>query len=177
MELNKTTIEEAVIARVTDQVMDDWDWREQASSALATRIDKAFREGVDAMVNEAVAKAVADGFDHEYRKNADVFGKPSGETTTVRAELSKLISTYWTAKVDRYGKPASDGYGEKYTRAEWHMVQIMGEDFAKTMKQEAVNVAAHLKDGLRAQMRAGMDQVLNELFRVKSVQDKAEGRL
>lgn len=176
MELNKTTIEEAVIARVCDQIMDEWQWREQAREALAKRIDAAFKNGVDEVVDAAISKAVADGFDHEYRKAVDVFGKAAGETTTVRAELAKLVSGYWTQKVDKYGKPvSSDTYGDKITRAEWHMTQVCAADFTAAMKQEAVNVTAALKDGLRKELRASTDKMLSELFRVKSVQDKAEG--
>ena len=172
MELNKTTIEEAIISRVCDQIMDEWSWRDQARDALAKRIDAAFKAGVDEVVSAEVSKAVNEGFDREYTKAKDNFGTP-GEKTTIRKELSKLVDGYWSQTVDRYGKAAS-GYEGKMTRAEWHMLQVCGESFSEKMKQEAVNVAAGLKDGLRTQLRAHTDAMLNDLFRVRSTQDKAE---
>lgn len=174
MELNQNAIELAVVDRLTDQIMQDWDWRDQTKTALKSAIDTAFKGGIDAIVSETVAKAVQDGFDYEYQKATDVFGKPNGQTTTIRKELSKLIENYWTAKVDRSGKVSSDSYNTQ-TRAEWMMIQICGESFSKDLKQEVVNIAAGLKDGLRAQMRASMDVMLSELFHVRSSQDKAEG--
>ena len=54
MELNKTTIEEAVISRVCDQIMDEWSWRDQAREALSKRIDAAFKAGVDEVIEKGI---------------------------------------------------------------------------------------------------------------------------
>ena len=38
MEINKTTIEQAVIARLCDQIMDEWNWKEQARSGQIEQV-------------------------------------------------------------------------------------------------------------------------------------------
>lgn len=54
------------------------------------------------------------------------------------------------------------------------MTQICAEDFSKQMKDSAVNITGHLKDGLRNQMGKVMDDILSELFKVKSLQDQGK---
>jgi len=174
MEINNTTIEEAVIGRVCDQIMDEWSWRELAERALKDRIAAAFSAGVDEVVNATVKKAVMDGLDYEYDKDVDVFGKSKGGKTTVRAELARMVSDYWSQSVDKYGKPSSSSYDTKMTRAEWTMMHVCAADFSEAMKKEAVAVTGALKDGLRQQLRKSTDEMLNGLFRVKSLQDQAE---
>ena len=173
MNLDQAAIQAAVIDRVADEIQSDWDWKSDARAMIAKKIDDAFINGVAAVVTETVRLAVDAGFDHEYSKG-DVFGHHSGPKTTIRAELVKMIDGYWTQKVDRNGKPSDGGYGDKITRAEWHMIQVCGDSFSKDMKQEVVNIAAGFKDGLRAQLRGSMDKMLNDLFKVKSTQDATE---
>ena len=173
MELNPKTIQAAVVDRLAADLIDQWDWREEARTEMLKRIDVAFKAGVNTLLAETVQKAVQDGFDHAYTK-VDTFGRKNGETTNIRAELDRLITGYWTQIVDRNGKPSADSYGDKTTRAEWHMIQVCGEGFSKNLKQEVVNITAGFKDGLRVQLRGSMDKMLNDLFKVKSSQDAAE---
>ena len=119
----------------------------------------------------SIAKA---GFEREYQR-VDSFGSPTGEKTTIRAELEKLISGYWNAKVDDQGKP-SDAYYAKATRAEWLMAKMCAADFQGEMKQHVVNLGAGLKDSLRNELRSTLDRLLGEVFHVRSATDQAEGR-
>lgn len=46
--------------------------------------------------------------------------------------------------------------------------------FSAAMKQSALNVTGALKDGLRNQIGQQMDVLLNDLFRIKSLQDQGK---
>ena len=54
------------------------------------------------------------------------------------------------------------------------MAQICAKDFSDQMKSAAVSVTASLKDGFRAQLAKHVDGLLDELFRVKSIQDQGK---
>lgn len=174
MQIDQEAIQAAIIERASSDILDQWDWRDEARAMVRARIDKAFAEGLDQIVTDTINAAVQAGFDHEYRR-IDRFGRPEGPVTTIRRELNDLITNYWQQKVDKAGKPADSAYGTT-TRAEYLMVQICGASFSDQVKQEAVNVAATMKDSLREQLRANTDRMLGELFRVRSVCDKEEGR-
>lgn len=135
------------------------------------RIDRLFAESADAMISEALDKAIKDGFEREYNK-LTAWGEREGEPTTISKELEKIVSRYWSEKVDGRGKP-SDGYGA-ITRAERLMTEICAEDFSKSMKGAVLDVTGALKDGLRNQIAAQVDGMLSELFKVKSLQDQGK---
>ncbi|MNH42194.1 hypothetical protein D3C79_1038450 [compost metagenome] len=54
------------------------------------------------------------------------------------------------------------------------MTKICAEDFSKEMQQHVTNVTGSLKDGLRKQMANQMDALLNDLFKVRSLQDQGK---
>lgn len=167
---------EMAARRVADEVINESNAFEQASDLIASRIDKLFSERLEARVIEHVDAAIGEGFRQEFRK-VDQFGRPQGEPTTIEKQLNVLVSEYWQQTVDRSGKATSAAsYGKNTTRAEWTMIQICGDEFQKELRQNVVNTTAHLKDGLRVELRGWVDKTLGELFRVQSADDKAEGR-
>ena len=173
MQIDKDAIQTAIIEKVSEQILEEWDFRSEARAIVLRKVDAAFDACVQEQIAKSIKAVVDEGFDREYFR-IDQFGKTVGQPTSIRAEMSVLVSDYWATKVGRDGKPKGDTYGDKFTRAEWLMMQVCGESFSKDLKQEAVNIAAGLKDGLRAQLRASMDAMLNDLFKVKSEQDAKE---
>lgn len=173
LNINEEDLKKAIVEKAADELLrKDDDLSGMVRAEVSRRIQKIFVDRVDAQIAAAVDEAVNKGFDTEYQR-VNQWGQPEGEKTTVRAQLDKLISGYWTQKVDqRSGKP-SDGYNTT-TRAEYLMTQICAENFSEEMKKHATNIAGHLKDGLRGQMANVMDGMLNELFRVKSLQDQGK---
>lgn len=173
LNINEDDLKKAIVEKAADELLKhDDDLSGMVSAEVTRRIQKIFVERVDAQIAAAVDDAVQKGFDVEYQR-VNNWGQPEGEKTTIRAQLDKLIGGYWTTKVDaRNGKP-SDGYNAT-TRAEYLMTQICAENFSETMKSHATNIAGHLKDGLRGQMAKVMDGMLDDLFRVKSLQDQGK---
>ncbi|MBO9624122.1 MAG: hypothetical protein J7500_15550 [Sphingomonas sp.] len=172
--LDRDAIREAIIVRAYEEISGDWDFRDEIRAEIKRRVDGVFATTVKEEVASAVREAVQSGFDREYQK-VDSFGAAKGPETTIRKELERLIEGYWSQRVDSTGKPTESSYSST-TRAEWMMTQICGEKFKDDMKAAMVSQTAALKDGLRAKLRASTDEMLGQLFRVQTAQDKAEGR-
>ena len=167
---------EMAAQRAADEVVDSERLFESVTNKINERLNKLWAERLEAAVSAQVDSAIKEGFDYEFRA-VDTFGKPTGEPTTIRKRLDQMVQDYWGQTVDKSGKAtARTSYGTNMSRAEWVMMQICGEDFSKSLKQEVVNVTAGLKDGLRAELRNWVDNSLGDLFHVRSKDDQAEGR-
>ena len=164
--LDRDEIREAIIGRAAESILSDWDYQSSLRKDIRDKVDAIFRKKADEEVASAVTEAVRTAFDREYQRS-DAFGEQQGKPTTIRKELERLASDYWSARVDRNGKPTDSTYSST-SRAEWMMAQICGESFSKDMKQHVVNATAQLKDGLREQLHAHTNAMLNDLFRVRT---------
>lgn len=171
MELNQQRIEDGIIAEVASKMIGDDDLYGRAKVAIQARVDTLWRETAQARITEVVTSAVSKGFDHEYQRVSS-FGQPTGEKTTIRAELEKQIAGYWNATVDKQGKPSAS-YGDKMTRAEWVMTQMVASDFNGEMKQHVANIGGALKDKLRGELHETVNKLLSEVFHVRTAADKA----
>ena len=141
---------------------------------IDARVDKLFSVRVEKAITEKIDGLVLSGFDAPYTKR-DGFGRPLGDPTTISAELERSIQGYWTARVDKNGKPTDSSYSST-TRAEWLMLQICADDFQKEVKQHVLNIAGHLKDGFRLQLHDTVNTLLSETFKVRSLGDQAQDR-
>ena len=174
IELDPKAIQKAVVADVADHFINEnrGDLRDRITKEIDARIGKIFAEKVEEILDAEIAKTIENGFDRTYQA-VDSFGHPKGEPTTIRQRLSKLTGDYWSTKVGSNGKPTESQYNSM-SRAEYVMIQACGKDFAEQLKQEAVNVASSLKDGLRAELRKWIDTTLSQLFKVRSADDQAK---
>lgn len=173
--INEEDLKKAIVEKAADEILrHDDDLTSMIRTEVQSRVEKIFAERANAQIQETIDHAVSTGFDLEYCR-VNSWGQPDGEKTTIRKQLEASIQGYWTAKVDlRTGKQDSSSYGDKTTRAEYLMTQVCAEKFSEEMKKHAVNVTAHLKDGLRGELAKAMDGILNELFHVKSLQDQGK---
>ena len=174
MEINMQRVEDAIIAEVSDKLIGDDGIYDQVKRAVDDQINKIFTDRANAQIANAINDAIKSGFDREYQK-VDSFGTKVGEPTTIRKELDRMVSGYWNTIVDKQGNPTS-GYGEKMTRAEWVMSQIVVADFNSEIKQHVVNAAGQFKDGLRASLHETVNELLSEVFKVKSLGDQGLNR-
>lgn len=171
MELNIERIEQSIVSEVVDRLVDEEHLSDLISSQVKARIDKMFSESVNAKIQEAIDRAIKEGFHREYSK-VDSWGRPVGEPTTLALELSKQVEGYWNQRVDSNGAPKTDSYGKVMTRAEWLMFKICSEDFNALMKQHIVNAAGFFKDGLRASLNETVNECLSSVLRVSSLGDQ-----
>ena len=170
MELNQTRIEDAIVAEVADKmVCDDTLW-DRVKVAVDARINRHFSDVADERIRSAVELAISEGFERTYFK-VNSYGQRDGEPTSIRKELERLIGDYWNATVGRDGKPSS-GYGNTLTRAEWMITQLVAADFQGEIKQHIINLGGSLKDKLRSELHHTVNQLLSEVFKVRSAEDQ-----
>ena len=170
MQINQERIEKAIVDEAVETIINEEGFIGRVQRAVDARIDKLFKDKADAAISEAINAAIRNGFDREYCR-VTAWGEKDGEPTTIRKELERVIGNYWNQQVDSSGKPAS-GYSAKMTRAEYVMSQIVVDDFNAQMKQHVVNVAGGLKDRLRESLHETVNELLSEVFKVKSINDQ-----
>lgn len=174
LNINEDDLKAAIVAKATDEILrHEDDLSSMVRQEVKQRVDKIFADRATQQIQEAIDSAVAKSFEQEYRR-VTAFGEPEGAPTTIRKELEKTVSAYWSAKVEpRTGKPATSDYNA-VTRAEYLMTQVCAEDFTSGLKSSVLTVTGALKDGLRNQLAKQMDGMLDELFRIKSLQDQGK---
>lgn len=172
MLIDQDRIEKAVVQQVVDYFAEEGKIYETIRKGIADRIDKIFAEQAAEMVRKITDDAVMNGFERQYQK-VDKWGNKIGSPTSVKKELERLVGNYWSDRVDQKGEPTDSSYNTM-SRAEYLMTKICAADFSATMQSHALSVAGALKDGLRNQLAKHMDNMLADLFRVKSLQDQGK---
>lgn len=173
MNFNENEMKDLIAQKAAEGFMRDEDIWEMVKRDIDARTAKLFAERAEAAITSAVNAAIKDGFERTYQP-VDAYGSKVGAPTTIGKQLERLIGDYWSERVDKYGKPVSSSYSTGTTRAEHLMATICAEDFSAQMKAAAVSVTASLKDGFRAQLAKHVDGLLDDLFRVKSIQDQGK---
>ena len=174
LNINEQELKEAIAQKAVDEILrSDDDLTAMISKEVKSRLDKIFIDRAQDQIESAINNAVQTAFDREYQRVTS-WGEKDGPKTSIRAQIDKVITGYWSEQVNaKSGKPDS-GYGDKVTRAEFLVTQMCAKDFSEQMRQDALNITGALKDGLRNQMAAVMDEMLNRFFRVKSLQDQGK---
>lgn len=175
LNINEDDLKTAIVAKATDEIMKDSDdLSELIAKEVKARLDAIFINRAQAQIDAAITDAINGSFDREYQRITQ-WGDPTGPKTTIRAELEKTVNNYWSQKVDvKTGKTTDSHYSSSVTRAEYLMTTICAQDFSETLKSSALNVTGALKDGMRNQLAQVMDNILNNLFHVKSLQDQGK---
>lgn len=174
LNINEDDLKKAIVERASDELLERGeDLSSLVQKEVKARVDAIFKEGAEARIKTEIDAAILTGFDREYQR-VDAFGTPHGPKTSIRAELNKVVEGYWSAKVDpRSGQPTNSDY-TFVTRAQYLMTTICAEDFSKKLKESALSITGHLKDGLRNKLAEHVDKLLGDLFNVKSLQDQGK---
>jgi hypothetical protein len=175
LNFNEEELKKAIVEKAADEILrTEDDLSTMIGREVKRRLDVIFSERAEAQITAAIDAAVIDAFNVEYQR-ANNFGEPVGPKTTIRKELDAIVSGYWSAKVNpKTGSATDSTYGDKVSRAEYVMTTICAKDFSERLKQDALSVTGALKDGMRNQLAKVMDETLDALFRVKSLQDQGK---
>ena len=175
LNISEDDLKKAIVEKATDELLrNDDDLSNMVAKEVKSRLDAIFVNRAQAQIEAAIDAAIQGSFDREYQRITK-WGEPDGPKTTIRAELEKTVSNYWSQKVDaKSGKAVDSSWGSNITRAEYLMTTICAADFSENLKTAATNVTGHLKDGMRNQLAQVMDNILSDLFRVKSLQDQGK---
>lgn len=174
LNINEEDLKAAIVERAADAILEqDDDLTSMISNEVKSRLDKIFIDRAEAQIEAAIDNAVQTAFDREYQRVTS-WGEADGPKTSIRAQIDKVITGYWSEQVNaKSGKPDS-GYGDKVSRAEFLVTQMCAKDFSQQMRNDAIQITGALKDGLRNQMAKVMDEMLSSLFHVKSLQDQGK---
>lgn len=174
LNINEEDLKAAIVVHAANDLLkEDQDLSGLIAKEVKARLDKIFIDRAEAQIQVAIDEAVIDAFDREYQR-VTAWGEPEGQKTSIRKQLDQIIIGYWSQKVEpKTGKTATSDYNA-VTRAEYLMTTICAKDFSEKMKLDAQNVSGALKDGLRNQMGKVMDDILNGLFHIKSLQDQGK---
>lgn len=170
--LDESKIEKLAVDEIAERLIDSESLYNKVHEKIDQKIDAIFAEKVESLINDAADAAFKNGFEREFQPVTQ-WGEPKGEKTSIKNELEKLTSKYWSQKVDQNGRPMDSNYNA-VTRAEYLMTKICAEDFSKLMRESALNVTGSLKDNFRSQIAKHVDELLNSLFKVKSLQDQGK---
>lgn len=174
LKINEEDLKNAIVQQASDQILQDSDdLSGLIGKEVRARLDKIFVDRANDQIQAAIDAAVSNSFEREYRRVTQ-FGEPEGQPTTIRKELEKTVGNYWSAKVDSRTGKSTDSSFNAVTRAEYLMTQVCAEDFTAGLKNSVLSVTGALKDGLRNQLAKQMDGMLDELFRIKSLQDQGK---
>lgn len=174
LNFDEAALKNAIAIEAADRILREGDdLSGMIRKEVDARLNRIFAERATAQIQAVIDETVRAGFDREYQRVTS-WGEVDGPKTSIRKELDKVVSGYWNAKVDtKTGKPSSTDYNST-TRAEFLMTSICADDFSEAMKSSVQNVTGALKDGLRNQMAKQMDNMLDGLFRIKSLQDQGK---
>lgn len=133
---------------------------------IRERVDAACGKSLDDQVESALNSALSSMLDQSIQP-VDIFGKPTGEATTIRGTLVSRSKDFWGTKVDASGNPMKDEWGQRNakTRAEWMLGRIVTDEFSAQVKANAAHIASALKDAMRADAHAMIDKHLDALIK------------
>jgi len=173
LNINESDIKDAIVQKAADDILANLDLDQMIRKDVTARIDKIFTATAEKQIEAMVNEAITDGLNREYQR-VNSWGEPVGEATTIKQSLERIVSGYWTEKVDpKTGKRSNSDYNA-VTRAEYIMTTVCADSFSDQMKAMTLSIAGHMKDGLRSQLAQQVDSMLGELFRVQSLQDQGK---
>jgi hypothetical protein len=105
LNFNEEALQKSIVEKVADEILTkDDDISNLISIEVKQRLDKIFVDKAQAQIEDAINRAIDGSFEREYQR-VNQWGEPNGPKTTIRAQLEKTISNYWSEKVDvRTGK-------------------------------------------------------------------------
>jgi hypothetical protein len=173
LQIDEVALRDSIAEQVSDRLIREENLIGEIRKKVDAKVDRLFAERVDALITAAIDAAVHNGFEREFTR-VNSWGQAEGQPTTIKKELERTIADYWSTRVSaKNGKP-TDSTFDNVSRAEFVMMTVCSDKFSEDMKKLALNVAGHLKDGLRGQLAKQMDSILDELFRVKSLMDQGK---
>lgn len=173
LQFNEEALSQAIIDKAVDELMArDDEMYARIREKIDRKIDALFADKAVDVIESAIKAAVDNGFEREYQK-VDTWGQAVGDKTSLKKEVERITVGYWDTNVDpRSGKPSSS-YGA-IKRSEYAMVQLCGQGFSEEMAKHLANITGYLKDELRNKLAAHMDQMLSDVFKVRSLQDQGK---
>lgn len=125
-------IDEVIKKEITSRVVD----------TVCKKIDKEMEVKAAEAINEKVDD-MCDNLIQEFLKRkitvTDEWGKEILVDTTIEDIIKKKLQEFWSVPVDESGRSGRDGYGDKKTRIEWainNLIQKSANSFTKAVTED-----------------------------------------
>lgn len=150
------TIEGAIVTAAAHALLGKYD--QKITLLINAEIQRIIVSGIEEQVRDRVDEMVADAFNSEYPV-LNSFGKPTGETTSIIAQVEGMLETIINERVDYNGKKLTDSYGRRdsKTRWEWHVEKIITEMVDREFKR-------HLESVVKEAQRAAKERIAEKIL-------------
>lgn len=155
---------ELAAKRLADSYGDDLDLQNTAERMIRERVTDLFqaqlKQRVDTFLDAEMKALVGQEI-----VPVNIWGEREGKPTTIRAELAKRAQEFWNVRVDANGRESSYGGTE---RSKLLMQQILKDEFANAVKQNAEVIIAEFKSALKVDATKLVTEHIDKLITVKS---------
>jgi hypothetical protein len=132
---------------------------------------KMIRDKVSGMFSETSIKGKIDAaISDELQKllgqeivPVDIWGEREGKPTTIRAQLSERARKFWDVPVDNDGRESTYGGTPRHKRL---MEQILKDEFAKAVKENAEVIVSEFKAALKVDASKLVSEHIDKLINV-----------
>jgi uncharacterized protein (DUF885 family) len=146
LDITKEELLDLAATKLADQENDYDEITARAEKLIKERVEEAFRNRADAVINSVIEAEVTRLLSTEYVP-VDMWGEKVGTPTTIRDQLTEQAKKFWTEKVDERGKKTTYYGGEE--RHQWLLKKVVQDEFTKTIKDNISSVVAGLKAALK----------------------------
>lgn len=143
--ITREEILELAANKLADRHEDSEELEGLAVRIINKRIEERFAISLNATINTALNTELSRILSEEVVP-VDIWGKPAGEPTTIRAALHSHAMKFWNEKVNEEGKICDNYYGKP--RHEYLFSKIANDEFSKAVKQDIVNLVGAFKDAV-----------------------------
>lgn len=138
---------------------------EIAERLIAEKVSNAFANGLSRRIDEFLTVEMTKLVSQEIVP-VDIWGEREGKPTTIRAQLAKRAQDFWNVRVDSDGRESHYGGTE---RSKALMQQILKDEFAKAVKENAEVIIAEFKAALKVDATKLVTDHIDKLITVKSL--------
>lgn len=150
--------------KLVDAYGGDPDLSETAERMIQEKVTEAFANNLNRRIDEFLTAEMAKLLGQEIVP-VNIWGDREGKPTTIRAELAKRARDFWNVRVDKDGRESSYGGSE---RSKVLMEQILKDEFAKAVKENAEVIIAEFKSALKVDATKLVTEHIDKLITVKS---------
>ena len=127
------TWEEIPLSSVVDEKINSaiGDFISKMEPFITKRIEIIMDEQIEAVFNKPFQKV-------------NNWGEKKGEVTTIKDIIYDDAKKYWTLMVDKDGRE-TNGYGDKFTRAEFYARKVMQTHYEKELEHEVKKMSLEMK--------------------------------
>ncbi len=162
--ITREEVLELAAKKLVDAYGGDPDLSESAERLIREKVKELFESGLKRRIDEFLDAEMRKVIETEIVP-VNIWGEREGQPTTIRAELAKRAQAFWSVRVDSEGRESSYGGNE---RSKVLMQQILKDEFANAIKENAEVIIAEFKAALKVDASKLVFDHIDKLITVKT---------